>query len=214
MRCPYCESEESKVVDSRDVEDSIRRRRECLNPECAGRFTTYERVQAVALYVVKKDGRREEFSRPKLLSGLRRACEKRPLAAGAVEHLAAEIEATLYAVGTAEVPSSAIGELVMDRLRGIDPIAYVRFASVYREFRDLNALQSLLDALASGGQPASAQLPLLDGAEFAPASIRLQPAAPVSRTRIRRPVRPVQASPVSLTGESAPREQARRRRKA
>src|SRR3546814_4272855 len=101
MRCPYFESEDSKVVGSRDVEDSIRRRRECLNPECAGRFTTYERVQAVALYVVKKDGRREEFSRQKLLSGLRRACEKRPLAAGSVEQLAAEIEAALYAAGTA-----------------------------------------------------------------------------------------------------------------
>src|SRR3546814_14336590 len=91
MRCPYCESEDSKVVGSRDVEDSIRRRRECLNPECAGRFTTYERVQAVALYVVKKDGRREEFSRQKLLSGLRRAGEKRALAAGSVEQLGAEV---------------------------------------------------------------------------------------------------------------------------
>ena len=101
MRCPYCEAEDSKVVDSRDVEDSIRRRRECLNADCAGRFTTYERVQAVALYVVKKDGRREEFSRAKLLAGLRRACEKRPLAAGAIDSLAGDIEATLVRLGNA-----------------------------------------------------------------------------------------------------------------
>jgi transcriptional repressor NrdR len=214
MRCPYCESEDSKVVDSRDVEDSIRRRRECLNPDCAGRFTTYERVHAVALYVVKKDGRREEFSRAKLLSGLRRACEKRPLAAGAIDQTAAEIEAALCAAGTAEVPSSAVGELVMERLRALDAIAYVRFASVYREFRDLEAMRALLEGLSSGTQPAGAQLPLLDTAQLAPLSTRLHPAAPDQRTRIRRPVRPVQPPPVSLTDEAAPREQARRRRKA
>ncbi len=213
MRCPYCDGEDSKVVDSREVEDSIRRRRACLNPACAGRFTTYERVQAVALYVVKKDGRRETFSREKLLAGLRKACEKRPLATGAVEQLAAEIESTLYAAGTAEVPSSTVGELVMDRLRDLDPIAYVRFASVYREFRDLEALRALLDAFSTGARPAGAQLPLLDGAEFGPGSLRLQPAAPSSRTRTRRPVRPVQA-PVRLPAEPAPREQSKRRRKA
>jgi transcriptional repressor NrdR len=213
MRCPYCQQEDSKVVDSRDVDDSIRRRRECLNAACRGRFTTYERVQAVALFVVKKDGRREEFSREKLLAGLRRACEKRPFASGAVERLAADIEADLYAAGTPEVPSSAVGEIVMDRLRDLDPIAYVRFASVYREFRDIEALRALLDALASGDRPAAAQLPLLDGAEFAPGSPRLQPAAPQHRTRTRRPVRPVQA-PVPIGEEPAPREQSRRRRKA
>ncbi|MBF6598974.1 MAG: transcriptional repressor NrdR [Dehalococcoidia bacterium] len=213
MRCPYCGSEDSKVVDSRDVEDSIRRRRQCLKAGCAGRFTTYERVQAVALYIVKKDGRREEFSRPKLLSGLRRACEKRPLAARDIEQLAGDIEAALYAAGTAEVPSSTVGELVMERLRAVDAVAYVRFASVYREFGDIDAFRALLDAVASGERPGAAQLPLLDGAEFAPPSIRLQPAAPDQRTRNRRPVRPVQ-SPVSLAGEAASREQARARRKA
>lgn len=213
MRCPFCGSQDSKVVDSRDVDESIRRRRECLNPGCAGRFTTYERVQAVALYVVKKDGRREEFSREKLLAGLRKACEKRPLAAGAVEALAADIESALYQSNAPEVPSSLLGELVMDRLRSLDPIAYVRFASVYRQFADLAALQEELAALTSGARPAAAQLPLLDP-EFSSSSLRLRPAAPNARTRTRRPVRPVQ-TPVPLAGqEPAPREQPKRQRKA
>jgi transcriptional repressor NrdR len=165
------------------------------------------------LFVVKKDGRREEFSREKLLAGLRKACEKRPLQAGTVERLAADIEAELYATGTPEAPSHAVGELVMERLRDLDAIAYVRFASVYREFRDLEALRGLLDGLSSGSRPGGAQLPLLEGAEFAPGSSRLQPAAPQHRTRTRRPVRPVQA-PVPIGEEPAPREQSRRRRKA
>ena len=212
MRCPFCGWEDSRVVDSRDIDDSVRRRRECLNPDCTLRFTTYERVQAVALYVVKKDGRREEFSRAKLLGGLRRACEKRPLAADAIEQLAAEIESNVYARGDAEVASSAIGELVMDRLRDLDEIAYVRFASVYRDFHDLDALHTLIEALmTSGERPGNAQLPLLEGSEYSPASGRLQPAAPTTRTRTRRPVRPVQA-PVSLTEEQAPVEQKRRKK--
>jgi transcriptional repressor NrdR len=213
MRCPFCGSQDSKVVDSRDVDESIRRRRECLNPDCAGRFTTYERVQAVALYVVKKDGRREEFSREKLLAGLRKACEKRPLPAGAVESLAADIEAALYQTNAPEIPSSVLGEVVMDRLRSLDPIAYVRFASVYRQFADLEALREELEALSSGARPAAAQLPLMDP-EFSPSSLRLRPAAPNTRTRTRRPVRPVQ-TPVPIVGqEPAPREQSKRNRKA
>ena len=212
MRCPFCGWEDSRVVDSRDIDDSIRRRRECLNPDCTLRFTTYERVQAVALYVVKKDGRREEFSRVKLLGGLRRACEKRPLAVDAVEQLAAEIEAELYANGDAEVATTAIGELVMDRLRDLDEIAYVRFASVYRNFQDLDGLNSLIENLmTSGARPGNAQLPLLETPAYAPASGRLQPAAPTTRTRTRRPVRPVQA-PVSLTEQQAPGEQKRRKK--
>jgi len=211
MRCPFCGGQDSKVVDSRDVDDSIRRRRECLNPGCSGRFTTYERVQAVALYVEKKDGRREEFSREKLLAGLRRACEKRPLPAGALEALAADIESALYQGNAPEVPSSMIGELVMDRLRDLDPIAYVRFASVYRQFTDIDALRVELEALASGSRPAQAQLPLLDP-EFSPSSLRLRPAAPSSRTRTRRPVRPVQ-TPVPLADQAAaPREPSKRQR--
>ena len=211
MRCPFCGGQDSKVVDSRDVDESVRRRRECLNPGCAGRFTTYERLQAVALYIVKKDGRREEFSREKLLAGLRKACEKRPLASGAVEALAAGIEAELYAGNAPEISSTAVGELVMDRLRGLDAIAYLRFASVYRGFADLEALRQELEALASGTRPGEAQLPFFDP-EFSPSSLRLRPAAPVSRTRTRRPVRPVQ-TPVSLADQGrAPREQSKRRK--
>lgn len=213
MRCPFCGGQDSKVVDSRDVDDSIRRRRECLNPDCAGRFTTYERVQAVALYVAKKDGRREEFSREKLLAGLRKACEKRPLRAGALEAIAGDIESALYRGNASEVPSAAIGELVMERLRDLDPIAYVRFASVYRQFTDIEALRDELEALASGGRPAQAQLPL-PAAEFSPSSPRLRPAAPSSRTRTRRPVRPVQ-TPVPLAGQAdAPRDTSKKQRKA
>ena len=211
MRCPFCGHDDSKVVDSRDVDDTIRRRRECLNGDCAGRFTTHEHVQAVALHVVKKDGRREVFSREKLLGGLRKACEKRPLPAGSVEALAANIEAALYQTNVPEIASTMIGEVVMERLHTLDPIAYVRFASVYRQFADLAALQEELASMASGSRPAEAQLPFLDP-EFSPPSLRLRPAAPNVRTRTRRPVRPVQ-TPVSLADQGrAPREQSKRRR--
>ncbi len=214
MRCPYCGCQDSKVIDSRDVDASVRRRRECLNPECAGRFTTYERIHAVALYIVKKDGRREEFSREKLLGGLHKACEKRPLRAGAIEAVAQEIENKLYQSNAPELASTLIGELVMERLRELDPIAYVRFASVYRQFADLEALRDELEVLASGTRPAGAQLPLLDEPEFAPPSLWLRPAAPINRTRTRRPVRPVQ-TPVRLAGpEPASTEQQKRRRRA
>ena len=208
MRCPFCDNSDSRVVDSRDVDGGIRRRRQCLRPACASRFTTYERVQAVAMYVVKKDGRREEFSRAKLLGGLRKACEKRPLAAAAVEALAADIESALYASNAAEAPSSVVGELVIERLRDLDPVAYVRFASVYRQFADVDSFREELEALASGRRPAQAQLPLLDP-EFSPTPLRLRPAAPNSRTRTRRPVRPVQ-TPVSIGGQAAPRGPSKR----
>ncbi len=188
MRCPFCGFNDSKVVDSRDVEASVRRRRECLNPACAARFTTYERIQAVALYVVKKNGTREEFSREKLLTGVRTACEKRPLAPTAVEEMVSSIEQVLFTGNDAEVPSSAIGELVMDRLRALDPIAYVRFASVYRQFTDLAELQAELESLASAAQrQPAAQLPLSDP-EFSAISLRLRP-APTAGRRARRPVR-------------------------
>ena len=217
MRCPYCGSEDSKVVDSRDVDGSIRRRRECLGAECGGRFTTYETVQAVALYVVKKDDRREEFSRAKLLAGLRKACEKRPLSREQIEATAQDIESALYQTNAPEVPSSYVGELVMDRLRDLDPIAYVRFASVYRRFRDLDELRDELEALISNERPAVAQLPLLEEPAYVPPSLRLRPAAPTIRTRTRRPVRPVPASaPRALRSdtETAPEEQQKRRRNA
>lgn len=160
MRCPYCQHPDSKVIDSRDVDAGIRRRRECFN--CESRFTTYERVEAQILYVIKKDDRREEFDHAKLLGGVLTACTKRPLPAGTVERLCNEVEAELRLLGRAEVPSTLVGEMVMDRLRSLDHIAYVRFASVYREFTDLEALRKEVEDLATGRAPSpSNQLSLL-----------------------------------------------------
>ena len=184
MRCPSCGIDDSRVVDSRTVDGGIRRRRECLR--CTSRFTTYERVEQTPPLVVKRDGRREPFSRAKLLAGLRRACEKRPLAAGAVEALAGEVERAVYARGCAEVPSTAIGELVMERLQALDSIAYVRFASVYRQFADLESLRAVLDELqAAGLNPAQQeQIALISGdsgGHVEPATI-----VPLPRPRWRR----------------------------
>ena len=178
MRCPYCGFEDTKVIDSRDSEDGIRRRRECL--ACGERFTTFERVQTVGLQVVKKDGRREDFSREKLLLGIRRACEKRPLPVGAIEAVVDDIEATLQAQGKAEVPSSLIGELVMDHLRDLDHIAYIRFASVYRAFADVESLREELESL-SGASPREAtrlagQLTLIPDEVLAQLEPSLRPA--------------------------------------
>lgn len=162
MRCPYCSHPESRVTDSREAEDGIRRRRECLS--CGQRFTTFERLLVSTLYVVKRDGRREPFDRDKLLAGLRKACEKRPLPIGSIEAIAADIESALTALNIAEVPSREIGELVMERLRALDPIAYIRFASVYRHFEDLEALRDEVDRLSRPGapRPGPDQLPLFD----------------------------------------------------
>src|SRR3972149_240357 len=151
MRCPYCGFADTKVTDSRDADDGIRRRRECLS--CGQRFTTLERMATGSLLVAKKDGRREEFSREKLLAGLRKACEKRPLPAGAVEAVADAVEAALRARGPPGGPPVEIGELVMDHLRDLDHIAYIRFASVYRQFADLEDIQRELEALARRGAP-------------------------------------------------------------
>ena len=149
MKCPYCGSEDSRVIDSRDVNDGVRRRRQCL--ECSSRFTTYERVLPGSLFVVKKDQRREEFSKDKLLAGIRKACEKRPLPAGAVDRLVGDIETELYQLGRAEIASSTIGDMVMERLREIDNIAYIRFASVYRDFTDITDLKQEIDTLVGAG---------------------------------------------------------------
>jgi len=158
MKCPYCGYEESRVVDSRDSADGVRRRRECL--KCEARFTTYERLQPLSLFVIKKDQRREEFNKLKLLSGLRKACEKRPLTVGAVEKLANDIEADLYQLGTTEVSSSVIGDMVMTHLRRLDYIAYIRFASVYRDFTDISDLKQELETLLSSQAPPDGQLSL------------------------------------------------------
>jgi len=136
MTCPFCGHSDHKVVDSRTSSDgaAIRRRRECLS--CGKRFTTYEHIEEQALMVIKKDGRREPFGRNKLLSGLVKACEKRPISMDQLEQLADEIERDLSRTFEREVPSQQIGERIMKRLQVLDPIAYVRFASVYREFKD------------------------------------------------------------------------------
>ena len=160
MNCPYCGYIDSKVIDSRDVNDGIRRRRQCLR--CDSRFTTYERFERASLFVIKKDGRREEFDREKLLTGIRKACDKRPLASGAVAKLVDDIEAELYQTGRSEVSSAQIGDIVMARLKSLDQIAYIRFASVYREFADITTLKEEVDSLASHAAKHSAdQLPLL-----------------------------------------------------
>ena len=137
MRCPQCGERETRVVDSRDLDDSatIRRRRECA--ACAMRFTTYERVEAARLVVIKRDGSRQEFDRDRLVSGLRKALTRRPVSDGVAEAATDAIEAELRAAGVTEVPSTRIGALAMERLRGIDQIAYIRFASVYQSFEDL-----------------------------------------------------------------------------
>ena len=147
MRCPQCGGRESRVVDSRDLDDTatIRRRRECA--VCASRFTTYERVEAARLVVMKRDGTRQEFDRDKLASGLRKALTRRPVADGAAEQAADEIEVELRASGTSEIPSSRIGELAMAKLRAIDHIAYIRFASVYQSFPDLEDLKREVDRI-------------------------------------------------------------------
>jgi transcriptional repressor NrdR len=150
MNCPFCGHSETKVTDSRDWEEGIRRRRECL--DCGRRFTTVERAELGGLVVVKKDGRREEFSREKIISGVRKACEKRPIPSGAIEALADEVESTVAALGKAEVPASVIGEQVMERMRDLDHIAYIRFASVYRAFADVEELKEELAALEAGWQ--------------------------------------------------------------
>jgi len=167
MNCPYCGYHDSRVIDSREINDGIRRRRQCL--KCESRFTTYERLQPAGLFVIKKDQRREEFNRDKLLTGIRKACEKRPLPSGTVDKIAEDIEAELYQSGKLEIPTSVIGDMVMERLKNLDHIAYIRFASVYREFTDITTLKELVDALASAEArrtPPTNQLPLLSTEEL------------------------------------------------
>lgn len=148
MKCPFCGAPESRVVDSRGLDEEVRRRRICST--CGARFTTSERIQNHALFVIKKDGRREAYDREKLAAGIRKACEKRPLPMGSVEKLISTVEERLHALGRAEIPTSVVGDLVMEELEKVDHIAYIRFASVYREFADIGALKEALDSLSSG----------------------------------------------------------------
>ncbi len=155
MKCPYCGFFESRVTDSRDQGGTIHRRRRC--ERCHQRFSTVERVVLAELMVVKRDGRREPFTRQKLETGLRRACEKRPIPVGQLEAIVEEIENELYKLGSAEVESRVIGEMVMERLRKLDDIAYIRFASVYRSYPDIQALRQELDRLMSAPIPEQAK---------------------------------------------------------
>ncbi len=147
MKCPFCAHLESKVVDSRpsDEGSSIRRRRECL--ECHKRFTTYETMESLPLVVIKKDGSRQTFDKSKLLNGMIRACEKRPVPFATLDKIANEIEQTLQNEMDREIPSERIGQLVMERLKGVDEVAYVRFASVYRQFKDISTFMQELTKL-------------------------------------------------------------------
>lgn len=147
MRCPYCGFRESKVVDSRPADEgsSIRRRRECLS--CEKRFTTYETVESLPMVVIKKDGSRQSFDRRKVLGGMIRACEKRPVPLAELEKIAEEIEQDLQNSMEREISTEAIGEKVMERLRNVDQVAYVRFASVYRQFKDIDTFMTELNKL-------------------------------------------------------------------
>ena len=147
MKCPYCGYKESKVVDSRPAEEgsSIRRRRECLS--CGKRFTTYETVESMPMVVVKRDGSRQTFDRRKLVNGMLRACEKRPVSLAQLEKIGEEIEQELQNSLEREISTEHVGELVMDKLKGVDEVAYVRFASVYRQFKDINTFMRELNKL-------------------------------------------------------------------
>jgi len=153
MRCPQCGERETRVVDSRDLDDAatIRRRRECAG--CATRFTTYERVEAARLVIVKRDGTREEFEHVKLAAGLRKALTRRPVPDGAADQAADAIEAELRSAGATEVPSSRVCALAMEKLRAIDQIAYIRFASVYQSYEDLEDLKREVDSLYAEREP-------------------------------------------------------------
>ena len=186
MLCPYCSHKETKVIDSRDSADGIRRRRECL--QCGLRFTTYEGAQTGSLLVVKRDERREEFSGEKLRASLTTACAKRPLPIGSIDKLTEDIETQLSEIGRAEVSSRIIGEMVMERLKKLDRVAYIRFASVYRDFRDIESFKEEVDLLLEppkAGAVPSNQLSFLEDEV---------PPAPSRRRGRGRPKRP-QSSP-------------------
>lgn len=150
MKCPFCGQENTRVIDSRPSDDNnaIRRRRQC--DECSKRFTTYEKVETIPLVVIKKDNNREPYDRTKIEAGVFRSCHKRPISVDQINKLVDEVETAIFNLEEREIPSSKIGEILMDRLKGFDPVAYVRFASVYREFKDVNTfmkeIKKILDS--------------------------------------------------------------------
>lgn len=139
MLCPVCRAADTRVIDSRDDDSAVRRRRECI--ACRHRFTTYERIEAARLFIIKKDGRREPYNRDKVVAGLRKACEKRPISETAIQEIADSVERDLQSRGESELPSTAVGDLVMAALEKLDKVAYIRFASVYRSFADVRSFQ-------------------------------------------------------------------------
>lgn len=147
MKCPYCRGTESRVVDTREIaeNDSIRRRRQCV--QCGRRFTTFERVEPISLVVVKKDGRREPYDRRKMETGIRLACTKRPIPTETIQRIVDEVEAAIFSTASEEISSQTIGELVMEKLRDVDQVAYIRFASVYRSFTDLEDIRIAVENL-------------------------------------------------------------------
>ncbi len=147
MKCRYCACLESKVIDSRPTDDgsAIRRRRECM--ACGKRFTTYEKIEELPIMVIKKDGRREPFDSAKILTGIRRACQKRPISAATQDKLVEDVVREVFNTLEQEIPTARIGELVMQRLKELDEVAYVRFASVYRQFKDINTFMQELELL-------------------------------------------------------------------
>jgi len=159
LNCPFCGYHDSKVIDSRDANDGVRRRRQCL--QCDSRFTTYERLERSSLFVIKKDGRREEFKRDKLLRGIQIAFQKRPVPAGTPDTLTDDIETELYQLGKTEIPSGTIGDIVMSSLKKLDHIAYIRYASIYRDFEDITMLKEEVDSLAGHAVTSADQLSLL-----------------------------------------------------
>ena len=178
LRCPYCGNDDSRVIDSRNAGDDIRRRRECH--QCGLRYTTYERVQTTALMVVKRDGRREEFNRDKLMNSLRLACTKRPLPTGSLERLVSDIELTLQGLGRAEIPSRTIGEMVIQRLKKLDRVAYIRFASIYRDFPDLETFKEEVEAMLTARETSARAVP-----ENQPTLFPLEEELPMPRQRRR-----------------------------
>ncbi len=147
MKCPHCGFSESKVIDSRPTDDNtaIRRRRECLS--CAKRFTTYEKIETIPLIVVKKNGTRESFDRNKLMNGIIKSCEKRPVSIEQIEHVVNEIESNIQKIAKKEISSNLIGEEIMKYLKDLDEVSYVRFASVYRQFKDVNSFMDELKSM-------------------------------------------------------------------
>lgn len=162
MKCPVCAADDTRVIDSRSIKEGAEIRRRRLCDACSHRFTTYERAEGVFPMVVKKDDRREPWSRDKVLGGIAKACEKRPVAVVDIERLTEEVSRAVTATGEAEVPSQRIGELIMDGLKRLDEVAYVRFASVYRSFKDIDEFMSELSALAGSRDPAADEPPQKD----------------------------------------------------